>query len=218
MRARNGTVRRSRSGIVFIGVALTAFAALFVLVRNERTAEFDHEVTVRVQRVRAPWFARLMTVVSWAGFPPQSRILPWTLPAVLLILGRPLEAFFQLMGWGTGGISFLVKRTMRRPRPNHPAINVVAARIGGTSFPSGHVINYMGVYGFFAFLCWTYLKPAALRRLVVGTIVSLLALVGPSRIYLGHHWLTDTLASYLLGSSYLLALTAVYRRVKQWTA
>jgi undecaprenyl-diphosphatase len=202
---------------MFIGLAMTAFAALFVLVQNNRTAQLDHGVTVRLQRVRAPWFARLMNAVSWAGFPPQSRILPWTLPAVLLILGRPFEAFFQLAGWGTGFISFMVKRRMRRPRPNHPAINVVTARIGGTSFPSGHVINYIGVYGFFAFLCWTNLKPAALRRLVVGAFVSLIALVGPSRIYLGHHWLTDTLASYLLGSSYLLVLTTVYRRVKQWT-
>jgi membrane-associated phospholipid phosphatase len=38
--------------------------------------------------------------------------------------------------------------------------------------------------------------------------------VGPSRIYQGHHWPTDVTASYFLGTSYLVALTALYRRVK----
>jgi len=49
------------------------------------------------------------------------------------------------------------------------------------------------------------------RALLVGIVY---ALVGPSRMYLGHHWLTDVTASYLLGTSYVLGLTALYRRVK----
>jgi membrane-associated phospholipid phosphatase len=42
--------------------------------------------------------------------------------------------------------------------------------------------------------------------------IALVALVGPSRIHQGHHWLTDVLASYLLGTSYVAALAALYRR------
>jgi membrane-associated phospholipid phosphatase len=107
---------------------------------------------------------------------------------------------------------------MRGPRPDHPEIRVAVAKIGGTSFPSGHVLNYMGVYGFLAYALSTLARPAALRRALVGGLVGLIALVGPSRIYLGHHWATDVTASYLLGGSYLIALTAVYRRVKRWLA
>jgi undecaprenyl-diphosphatase len=134
------------------------------------------------------------------------------------MLGFRLEAVFQLMAWGTGGISFTVKRIMRRSRPasDDMGIKVAVANIGGSSFPSGHVINYVGVYGFLAYLAYTWLRPAALRRAVVGGLLSLLALVGPSRIYLGHHWLTDTMASYVLGGSYLIVLTNLYRRVRMW--
>jgi undecaprenyl-diphosphatase len=103
---------------------------------------------------------------------------------------------------------------MRRPRPDLPEILVTKARIGGTSFPSGHVINYIGIYGMLAFLANRYLRPRPLRRLIVGGLTLLIALVGPSRIYLGHHWFSDVIASYLLGTSYLLALTSVYRRLK----
>jgi undecaprenyl-diphosphatase len=109
----------------------------------------------------------------------------------------------------------MIKRTMRRPRPSHPAINVVAANIGGSSFPSGHVINYIGVYGFFLFLVHTYVKTVWIRKPIEVVLGSMIGLVGLSRIYLGHHWLTDVLASYLLGFSYLIGLTSVYRRLKR---
>jgi undecaprenyl-diphosphatase len=155
-----------------------------------------------------------MHLVSWPGYPPESRIIPWLIPSALLLLGHPLEALFQLLAWGTGFFSFLIKRAMRRPRPNHPAINVAAARIGGSSFPSGHVINYTGVYGFLFYLVSTYVRPKFIRRPILALIGSLIALVGPSRIYLGHHWLTDVLASYLLGFSYLIGLIALYERLK----
>ncbi len=48
----------------------------------------------------------------------------------------------------------------------------------------------------------------------MATLAGLVALVGPSRIYQGHHWATDVAASYLLGFSYLAALVAIYRRLR----
>lgn len=201
---------------IYILMALTTFAGLAVAVRGGRTNKIDRAVTLSLQRRKSPWFVRLMHLASWAGFPPQSRILPLALPAVIAFLGYPFEAATQLFGWGTSAISGAVKFTMRRPRPDHPEIVVAKARIGGTSFPSGHVINYIGIYGTLAFLANRYVKPTALRRAIVGALGSMIALVGPSRIYLGHHWFSDVLASYLLGSSYLLALTSVYRRLKSW--
>jgi undecaprenyl-diphosphatase len=58
------------------------------------------------------------------------------------------------------------------------------------------------------------IRPIRARRLIVAGLGALIAAVGPSRIYLGHHWPTDVLASYLLGSSYLAALVVAYRRLK----
>jgi len=188
-------------------VALCGFAVLFALVRAKRSAAADLAITMRFQRRRQPWLARTMAIVSWPGFPPQSRFLPPLYQGSLWLLGFRTEAVFQLLAWGASGLSFSVKRLMRRPRPDHPEIRVAVARIGGTSFPSGHVLNYMGTYGFLAYLAHVQLKAGALRRGIVGGLLALIALVGPSRIYLGHHWFTDVLASYLLGTCYLLGLT-----------
>lgn len=214
------SIGQGRSAITIAAVCMALFSVLLIVVRQGRSQPVDETITLKIQGQKSRQFDRLMHIVSWPGFPPQSRLLPPSISAVLWLFGYRLEALFQLLAWGTGAISATVKRVMRRPRPivtaTKTTIKVTEANIGGSSFPSGHVLNYIGVYGFLAYLASTWIRPVALRRIVTGALASLLALVGPSRVYLGHHWFTDVTASYLLGTTYLLALTNVYRRVRIW--
>lgn len=209
---------RGKSGLTIAIVALGVFTALFILVRSRRSAATDAAITLRLQKRNHPILDRLLRLASWPGFPPQSRILPPAFSAALWIIGFRLEAIFQMLAWGTGVVSFSVKRIMRRarPGPDHPHIRVVVANIGGSSFPSGHVLNYMGVYGFLSYLAFTWIRPTVIRRIIVSLLSGLLTLVGPSRVYLGHHWFTDVVASYCLGLAYLIGLTSIYRRFRGW--
>jgi glycerophosphoryl diester phosphodiesterase/membrane-associated phospholipid phosphatase len=201
--------------LTIIKVLLGLFLVLYRLVRTHKTDTFDRAVTSAFQSKKNPTLSRVMHGVSWAGFPPQSRIIPWVLPILWAISGRWTEAVVQLGGWGTGALSGIFKKRMKRPRPNKVDFYFAPARIGGTSFPSGHVINYIGVYGTAAYLASFNIKWAPLRRLALLTTGSLLVLVGPSRVYLGHHWATDVTASYLLGTSYVIGLGGVYRFLKE---
>ena len=205
---------RGRGAMAFGLATLALFAGLFAFVKRNPSHLFDVQVTRSLQRVDARWFDRLMHVVSWPGFPPQSRVIPPLLSLFWLSLGFPIEALFQLLAWASGAISATIKRAMQRPRPTPELVRVIVAPLGGSSFPSGHVLIYAGVYGFLAFLLEMLVRPARLRRVATSFLVGLVAMVGPSRIYLGHHWFTDVVASYLVGTSYLLGLAAIYRRVK----
>jgi undecaprenyl-diphosphatase len=73
-------------------------------------------------------------------------------------------------------------------------------------------LHYVSFWGFFTYLCFTEIRNRWLRWLPVSGIASLVALVGPSRVYLGHHWLTDVLGSYTLGTGYLATLIGLHRR------
>ena len=194
---------------------LSLFGVIYKLVRAHKTDHFDRAVTSAFQRQKSPFLSKLMHVVSWPGFPPQSRIIPWVLPILWALSGRWTEAVVQLGGWGTGIFSAIFKMRMRRPRPSRTDFYFAPANIGGTSFPSGHVINYIGVYGTAAYLASFNIRWAPLRRCVLFLTGTLLALVGPSRVYLGHHWTTDVTASYLLGTSYVVGLGGVYRFLKE---
>jgi membrane-associated phospholipid phosphatase len=208
-------VRRGR-GVTLLGwVGLAGFAGIFALVRAHRSEAFDLAMTLKLQRRNHPVVTRIMEAVSWPGFPPQSRIIPFVIAACFAVARLPLEAAFALLAYGTALVATATKALMRRPRPVAGTdLRVVVAPLGGTSFPSGHTITYMGVYGFLAYLLHTLIRPVALRRAAVGALVGLLALVGPSRVHQGHHWFTDVTASYLLGLSYLIGLTSIYRRIK----
>jgi membrane-associated phospholipid phosphatase len=208
-------VRRGRLGVRAALAGVVGFAGIFLLVRARRTDALDLAMTLKLQRLRMPGLERLMRLASWPGFAPQSRLIP---PAAIVLLAASrlrLEAAFVPIAWATALVASLTKALMKRPRPVAGTdLRVVAARLGGSSFPSGHVITYVGVYGFLAYLAQTLIRPPLARRPVVAALTGLVALVGPSRVQQGHHWFTDVTASYLLGGSYLLAVTAVYRRIK----
>ena len=208
-------VRRGRGADLVERLGLLGFLAIFGLVRARRSDALDLAVTMKIQRWAHPWLARVMAAVSWPGFPPQSRLIPPVAVAALLLARLPLEALGMVGAWGTALVASVVKALMRRPRPVAGVdIRVITAPLGGSSFPSGHTITYVGVYGFLAYLAHTLLRPAWFRRLVVAPLVALVAFVGPSRVYQGHHWFTDITASYLLGISYLLGVTRLYRTWK----
>lgn len=196
----------------FILADLALFAVLLGAVKAKASAAVDLGITLKLQETRSPALASVMHAASWPGFPPQSRIIPAVLVAALVLLRLPLEAVAMVGAWGTALVATGVKALMRRSRPVAGVdIRVVAAPLGGSSFPSGHTITYVGVYGFLAYLVHTLLRPVAWRRAIVGCLVGLVAAVGPSRVQQGHHWFTDVSASYLLGLSYLIALTRLYR-------
>ncbi len=190
-------------------------AALFIAVRLRRTEAFDLAIALRMQADRSPGLARLMWAVSQPGFSPLNRVLPVGIVGLLLVTGHRIEAGLQVLAWGTAPLSEGVKLITRRPRPLPPAVRVVVARLGGSSFPSGHVLTYVGVYGFAAHLANTMVQPGPARVAVVAPLVGLVAMVGPSRVYLGHHWPTDVLASYLLGTASLVGLVTLHHRLRQ---
>jgi undecaprenyl-diphosphatase len=211
---RTALIRSRIPALAALG-GLAGFGALFALVRHNRTAAFDAALTLRIQASRNRILDRLMAAASWPGFPPQSRIIQPTIIGAMAVAGLRVEAVAQTVAWGTALLSTIVKRFMGRARPVAGTdLRVVAAPLGGSSFPSGHVLTYVGVYGFLAFLAATLVRPIAPRRLLVAFFTGLVALVGPSRIQQGHHWPTDVTASYLLGTSYLVGIVALYRRLK----
>jgi len=208
------TEPRTRLALGTLCVGIAGFAALAATVPTRQVQAIDRAITVRLQAIRSPWMERAMAFVSWFGFPPQSRVLPPTYAAALWVARFRLEAVFQLAAWGSALLSTIVKGFVRRRRPAAGKdLRVVAAPLGGSSFPSGHVLTYVGVYGWMALMADLLIRPSLLRRAVVAALTTLIAAVGPSRVYLGHHWPTDVAASYLLGSSYLAALLIAYRRL-----
>lgn len=70
------------------------------------------------------------------------------------------------------------------------------------SFPSGHALGSMVLYGFIAYEFATHYPHFA--KLIYSLAVILIAAIGISRLYLGVHWPTDIIAGYGVGFLWLV--------------
>ena len=195
-------------------VSLVGYLALLLFVRANPRPKADFNATIKLQRLQNRSLARLMDSVSWFGFRPQSLLVPAASVLFFWFRGRRLASFFLTAAWASSLLSFFTKLVIRRPRPDDPRIRIVQADIRDTSFPSGHTLHYVTFWGFLAYLGATSVHNRRIGRVIATLATAVIGLVGPSRVYLGHHWLTDVLASYLLGFAYLTGLVTVYRALR----
>ena len=205
-------VRRYRAVLFQLSLLLitAAFAVLTFLVKIMPSFTIDLQITRAIQSINFPFFAFLMTLVSWPGFSPQTIIITGLIILLIYGFGLHWEAVMAFIAavFSTA-INVLVKDLIQRPRPLPTQVDVFAS-LTSYSFPSGHVMFYVGFFGFIAFLAFSLLKPSLKRSLVLFFLGALLSLIGLSRIYLGEHWASDVLGSYLLGSLILVAIIQFY--------
>ena len=195
--------------------ALAAFAGLAVVVHGHHQNSIDMRITqvVQAEQRRRPWLERAMRAISQPGFAPWSWLIPIGTAVALRWLGYRIEAGFMLATGLANAIVAAIKIVMARPRPTDPSI-VVTAPLKDYSFPSGHTIQYAAQFGYLAYLAYALLRPGRLRQGVLAGCAALIALIGPSRIGMGHHWASDVLASYCLGTAFLIGHIGLYRRLK----
>jgi membrane-associated phospholipid phosphatase len=192
-------------------LAIAAFAVLTFMVKTMPSFPIDLRITRTLQSIASPLFSTAMGFISWPGFLPQAFVISALAVLVIYTLGLHWEALIALVAALLPGVvNILVKELIRRPRPAIDLVNVFRI-LDSYSFPSGHVMFYVGFFGFLWFLIFTLLRQSLARTLLLGFLGSLILLVGISRIYLGQHWASDVIGAYLLGGITLAVILQFYR-------
>src|SRR5256884_5810377 len=106
----------------------------------------------------------------------------------------------------------LLKQLVHRHRPfvDGPFVDW-----SGYSFASGHTIGATLLYGQLALFLVPAIKGQRLQVLAVLTAISIVLLVGFSRIALGAHYLTDVLAAMVFGCLWLMLCWLAVRTVRR---
>jgi undecaprenyl-diphosphatase len=203
--------RHSLAPLVVVTAAAFVFAVLLVLVRLQwpPLESADHGAAADVNGLiagNAP-FVTAVKAVTWLG---SSGVL-WTVVgalAIILAIRRRWRLAIYLLLTSAGALVLdpILKSLVGRLRPvvAHPV-----AHGTGDSFPSGHSLGSVVCYGavLLVFL------PAARGRWRIAFItmtVSLVALIGMSRILLGVHYLSDVVAAWALGITWLGVTAAAF--------
>lgn len=207
--------RRRREPVfqLYVLLASVAFVALAAAAHYVPYFGIDLAITHALQRYHAPAFVGLMRGLSWLGFPPECYLLAGGAVLALYIAGLRFEAFMAAFAAAATVLGTLTKFLVRRPRPGADLVHVFW-QLHDSGFPSGHVLMVTAFGGFLGFLAYTLLRPSWWRNAIVVLIAILILLMAPSRIYLGHHWFSDTMGAYVLGSLWLALTIRMYRHWK----
>jgi membrane-associated phospholipid phosphatase len=132
-----------------------------------------------------------------------------TLVAVVIFWRRRERidaAFVALAALGAQVLSTGMKLGFRRDRPFFPDPLATESTF---SFPSGHALVSLAVYGSIALVLARRLSSHTERALLLGATALLVIAIGFSRLYLGVHFLSDVLAGYAAGAAWLAFLYVV---------
>lgn len=184
--------------LVLFGAAIAASIGFAILAAEMRAGELDRldrAVELAIHRLDARPPDVVMKAAAAIG---ADRVL---LPAVAVVVAlairmrqRAVAVILVIDTIAVIAAYSLLKGMFSRERPR--LFDKIALPTG-YSFPSGHAMSAVGIYGVIA-AALIALYPRA-RRPVIAAAIALIAMVGLSRIYLGVHWPSDVIGGFLAG-------------------
>lgn len=207
-------MRNSIRGLPIVGAMLgIALPALVIVALGPGPLPGDIGVTQAVQLALHPERGgRFLGGADGIIWP----LAPVTILA-LLLWRRWFDAFWTFVGGGTSVLlgDGILKPIIARPRPTPALVEVheAAERYG---FPSSTTLFAVVLLGMVVYLVARPgnstsfgPRPSFAFRLILAAAALLLIAVSLSRIYVGAHWASDVLGSWLVGGSWLLLLVHV---------
>lgn len=197
--------RRPGAFALFALAAVAVFGKIAEDVVERESRHLDLSTTLFVHRFDTPLLDRIMHGFSFMGELPAIAcigipVLAWCcarrdVPAFVALLGA--TAIDQVLKFG-------LKDLFGRARPG---LFVEIPPLHSYSFPSGHAMAGVALYGTIAVVVGRLAPAARAPCAWAGAVIALL--IGSSRVYLGAHWFTDVLGGYAVGA-FILATALMW--------
>lgn len=190
-----------------IGTLLVLFCIITCLVITNNISSFDDLIYNTIFSIRNNFFDLFFKIIT--VFANTTTII--IIVGILLILIEK-DKYFHILAIdvvSTVGTNQLLKHIIMRARPDH----IRLIKQGGYSYPSGHSMISIAVYGFLIYYVYQKVTNKKLKIFLISMLSLLIILIGVSRIYVGVHYPSDVLGGYVLS---LLILIIVVLGVNKY--
>ena len=192
--------------ILAVGWGIGAIVAAGLSAVGERLAErgMAKRDLALLEKVVANEKFSFQAAIWFDAWGSSAMLIPLTAVAVVVAarLRRPLVALTLFAAYLLHDLLVWVGWTVwDRARPSVVADGIAVPPLH--SFPSGHAVQLIAVYGLLAYLWTRRSGSVAERALAAALVAAVTAVVSYARLRLGTHWPSDIVAGVVIGSLWL---------------
>jgi undecaprenyl-diphosphatase len=189
-----------------------ASAELYEAVEDgEGLARLDRPILDQAIALRTATNVRSVTLFTHLGGPLWMTIIAGSIMIALALVWRSRTPVVLMVVGVAGSLAATTvgKALVGRVRP--PLTDAVPPFESSPSFPSGHTLNSTVIAGLIAYLVLRRIG-SSWGRIAVVVLASGWALsMGLSRVFLGHHWMTDVFVGWTLGLAWVAVVVTAHR-------
>jgi len=198
-------------GTVVVIMALAGAEVYDDVVGKDGLANLDVPALHYAESLRNPGLDAFATGFTNIGGGVGMPILASILTAWLTFVTRTWRPLLLVGGAATVSIlaTTFGKKLVGRTRPDHA--DAVPPYEDSPSFPSGHTLNTTVVISVLLYVLCLQFHQIWVRVTAITAGVIFIIAMGLSRVFLGHHWLTDVMAGWTLGLAWVAIVILAHR-------
>ena len=186
------------------------FIVMFGLIAsgyNSFLKPLDSMIINFIQGLENPMLTIIYLNKTNISYQKHSAIITAIIVIILFMINFKIEALFLTLTMGTCGIVMaFIKTIFNRPRPNIHRL----VELNSLSFPSGHTTSATIMYLTLALIFIKLSKKGNNNYFPILIAIMGILFIATSRVYLGVHYPTDTMAGMCLGSVIVLTYNLIY--------
>lgn len=187
-----------------LGLGLV-FVVWTILVVTGLTTGFDNYMYNLIRSLECNFFDKFFVLITKLG--NVSVIIGVVLVLSLLFRNRH-SIMFILLTITSAVTNKVIKHIILRDRPD--VLKLI--KQGGYSYPSGHSMIAVAVYGYLLYLAFTKIKNRILKWVCSIILFILILSIGISRVYVGVHYASDVLGGFTLALMEVILIVNISKK------
>lgn len=198
-------------GVLAVLLTVASAGVYDAVTENDGVAGLDQPVLDQAVRWRTPGLDTAVTAFTDVGGTSGMPVLVLVVVALMVWRWRSWTPVVLVVIAAAGSLAMTTtgKDLIGRARP--PLNLAVPPYEHSPSFPSGHTLNSTVLIGVLAYVALLHLESRRARTAVIVAGTAFVVAMGLSRVFLGHHWLTDVMVGWTLGLAWLSVVVTAHR-------